>query len=254
MVTWGIQELNELPELLQKEGHGPVIILDYTDLDDPDIVYGKYVSQHKDNNEVTLDLIKIWDHEEDDDVLPCLCNVFKGKKITHSIYKVSSFDSIVIETDKENVSDILSEFKEYSDESPLCYVLELGATRHAVSEGVVIESIIGYPKDMRADAFLPVNILRLYLEDKLIGIASVHFAHVPFMALMPTIQYIEIIEPYRGMGYGRVLVDFFEKQSRELGYMLIGVEHIITPGFFEKLGFYDDYSNKRLEDIMKRLY
>ncbi len=251
---WGIKELNDLPEL-QKDITGPVIILDYTDLDDPDIVYKKYVSQNKDDNVVTLDLMRIWDYEEDDNEIPCLCIVSKGKKMLHSIYKISTFGSIVIETDKENVLEIISEFEEYSDESPICIVLELGTTRHAVSEGVVIESIIGYPKDMRVGDFcLPVNTVRLYLEDKLIGIVSALFAHFPYMALMPTIQYIEITEPYRGMGYGRVLVDFLEKQSRELAYMLIGVENITTPGFFEKLGYYDDYDNKRLEDIMKRLY
>ena len=169
---------------------------------------------------------------------------------------MGGFNSIVIESGKGDVSETLSYFSELAMIPPIRKQLDLGVTRHTVSDRVLVESIIGYQVERYTDHVLPDNISRFYLDDALIGIASLDYWNFAYDEIVPTIKYIETLEPHQGKGYGSMLLRYLEKQSLEQGFNGIGVDHVSSPEaakFFEKNGYYRGYADKQEEDIIKRL-
>ena len=248
--------MNKLPEL-QKEDQAPVFVLSFRGLDRAEDFYNSFVSKMREDKSVTLELLRIFDYEFEDDVgVPASCNVYKDNEMLCWIYNFDSVKSIIIESGNGDVSETISYFSECAMIPPIRKQLDLGVTRHTVSDRVLVESIIGYQVERYTDHVLPDNISRFYLDDALIGIASLDYWNFAYDEIVPTIKYIETLEPHQGKGYGSMLLRYLEKQSLEQGFNGIGVDHVSSPEaakFFEKNGYYRGYTDKQEEDIIKRL-
>ena len=240
LVTWGMADLNRLPELTMDIPYSP-IILGYSSIDAPDDAYKKYVSNHENDNEVNLKLLQTlsdYESEEEGDLIipPSLCYVNKGDDLLYVIFNERFSDSIIILVYDGDADEIISEFNEYFS-IRTCVKIEAGTTRHQVSEGVVIESIIGYdnegaPHDVNYSVNLPCNESKLYLGDKLIGIAYTEYNG--FLGYVPTLRFMEVKESYRRRGYGSILFEFLMKKSKEQGFDTLGIDTVQSHFLFDK--------------------
>ncbi len=238
LVTWGMADLNRLPELTMDIPYSP-IILGYSSIDAPDDAYKKYVSNHENDNEVNLKLLQTlsdYESEEEGDLIipPSLCYVNKGDDLLYVIFNERWSDSIIILVYDGDADEIISEFYEYSSIRS-CGKIEAGTTRHQVSEGIVIESITGYENERDPyEVNLPFNKSRIYLDDKLIGIAYSEYSGT--FGYVPTLKFMEILEPYRRMGHGSTLFEFLMKKAEDQGFEVMGIDTVQNNGFFDKYG------------------
>ncbi len=237
LVTWGMADLNRLPELTLDIPYSP-IILGYLSVYTPDDAYKKYASNHKDDNRVTLEFVKSeldCEIEDEQDLeIPSICYVNKGDDLLYVIFNETYSDSIIILVYDGDADEIISEFNEYFS-IRTCVKIEAGTTRHQVSEGVAIESITGYANERDLyEVNLPFNKSKIYLDDKLIGIAYSEYSGT--FGYVPTLKFMEILEPYRRMGHGSTLFEFLIKKAKEQGFEIMGIDTVQNNGFFDKNG------------------
>lgn len=63
-----------------------------------------------------------------------------------------------------------------------------------------------------------------------------------FWDSMPFMNMLYFLEPYRGKGYGKVLVTFWETEMRQRGYQMVmtsSQSHECAQHFYRKLGYTD---------------
>lgn len=85
---------------------------------------------------------------------------------------------------------------------------------------------------------LETNVYELIVDNKIVGTIEQHIPHPETGATYRQITRLDVEEPFRGKGYGRELVEFFEEKARSQGENWIEVNSSESAKpFYEHLGF-----------------
>ncbi len=243
--------LIDIPELTQEKCPSSSVILSSAEWDEP---YVKYVETHDRDTEIKVSLLKTsndLDFEAQGELIfPSISFFSKGDD--DLVWELNNcLDTLVMFVYRGDADEILSGFEEYSS-IKVCGKVETGTFRHEVTKGIVIESAIGYEREPKAEGLhLPINVSKLFLGDEPIGIACVHYSHAQLGGYYPTIMTIEILEAYRRMGYGSMLIEFLHEQARKQGFSIMGADYVQVHGFFDKHGY--RYASWLKEEAWKEL-
>lgn len=117
------------------------------------------------------------------------------------------------------------------------------------------DTVIKFRDIYAKDNNIPYGIA-LYNEGKLIGFC-VFKEHCleKYLQFTPWISDVMIFDEYRGVGYGRKLIEMAKKELKDMGYNVAYLWTDKAPLFYEKIGFgYVQDVIKNNDDGIGRLY